>query len=153
MEIALTADICKAFLQIQVKREDQDVHRFLWDDQDIIRKMRFVRVPFGNKCSPFLLNATSIRCHLSQFSPSCVIEQLFENMYVDDWLSGCDDDVEACSMLREAEAIMSRAGMSLAKWGSNSTQVADLLQREFSDKSIMDESGSFKVLAGYAMVI
>ena len=144
-KIALTADICKAFLQIQVKREDQDVHRFLWDDQNIIRKMRFVRVPFGNKCSPFLLNAT-IRYHLSQFSPSCVIEQLFENMYVDDWLSGCDDDVEACSMLREAEAIMSRAGMSLNKWGSNSTQVADLLQREFSDKSIMDESGSFKVL-------
>ena len=100
-------------------------------------------MPFGNKCSPFLLNAT-IRYHLSQFSPSCVIEQLFENMYVVDWLSGCDDDVEACSMLREAKAIMSRAGISLAKWGSDSTQVADLQQREFSDKSIMD--GSFKGL-------
>ena len=30
-KFALTADISKAFLKIQLKREDQDVHRFFLD--------------------------------------------------------------------------------------------------------------------------
>ncbi|XP_068210791.1 uncharacterized protein [Palaemon carinicauda] len=30
-KVALTADITKAFLQIKVRREDQDVHKFLWN--------------------------------------------------------------------------------------------------------------------------
>ena len=65
-KIALTSDIQKAFLQIRVRREDQDVHRFFWMDQDKVRIMRLDRVPFGNKSSPFLLNAT-IQWHLSQY--------------------------------------------------------------------------------------
>ena len=52
-------------------------------------------------------------------------------MYVDDWLSGCDDDADGCAMLREADEVTGLAGMSLAKWSSNSEQV--LLCREFQD--------------------
>nr|XP_027222490.1 uncharacterized protein LOC113814643 [Penaeus vannamei] len=52
-KVALTADITKAFLQICVRPEDRDVHRFLWKCKDSIRMMRFVRVPFGNTSSPF----------------------------------------------------------------------------------------------------
>ena len=57
-KVPFTADITKAFLPIGVRQEDQDVHRFLWNDHGDVKVMRFVRVPFGNKCSPFLLNAT-----------------------------------------------------------------------------------------------
>lgn len=56
--IALTADVTKAFLQLCVKRRDRDVHCFLLRDEDEIKYMRFLRVPFGNTASPFLLNAT-----------------------------------------------------------------------------------------------
>ena len=117
-KVALTADITKAFLQIKVKREDQDVHRFLWQTENIIRIMRFVRVPFGNKSSPFLLNAV-IKHHLSKYSPSEVLEELRNNLYVDDWLSGADSVVEAFEKFNEASKIMADAGMSLAKWNSN----------------------------------
>ncbi|XP_037775537.1 uncharacterized protein LOC119572501 [Penaeus monodon] len=86
-KVALTADITKAFLQICVQQKDRDVHRFLWKCKDSIRIMRFVRVPFGNTCSPFLLNAT-IKYHLQSFPNTEVIEELKENLYVDDWLSG-----------------------------------------------------------------
>ena len=44
--IAITADIQKAFLQIAVKRQDRDAHRFLWEIDGQIRVMRLVRVPF-----------------------------------------------------------------------------------------------------------
>ena len=46
-KVALTADITKAFLQINVRKEDRDVHRFLWNINGNIRTMRFVRAPFG----------------------------------------------------------------------------------------------------------
>ena len=75
--VALTADVTKAFLQVQVCREDQDVHRFLWDDQGIVPVMQFVRVPFGNKGSLFLLNVT-VKHHLSKFPASRVVEELSE---------------------------------------------------------------------------
>ena len=130
-KVALSADVTKAFLHIGVCREDQDVHRLLWSDENVVRKMRFVRVPFGNKSSPFLLNATGQQHHLTEFAPSRVVDALSENTYVDDWLSGCDDHSEACGMLNEANVIMDQAEMSLAKWGSNSEQVGNVYVGNF----------------------
>ena len=138
-KVALSADIRKAFLQIEVNREHQDVHWFLWDDGGVIRVMRFVWLPFGNKGSPFLLNAT-LKRHLAKFPESRVLQELWQNMYVDDWLSGCDDATEACSMLREAQNIMSQASMQLAKWGSNSLEVGELLLRELPDNCVGEDT-------------
>ncbi|XP_066956312.1 uncharacterized protein [Macrobrachium rosenbergii] len=122
--VALTADITKAFLQIKVQREDQDVHRFLWQNKGIVHVMRFVRVPFGNKSSPFLLNAT-IKHHLKSYPNSEVVDELNCNLYVDDWLSGADSIAEACVKFDKACKIMSEAGMSLSKWNSNCKSLAD----------------------------
>ncbi|XP_063607690.1 uncharacterized protein LOC134782212 [Penaeus indicus] len=96
-KVALTADITKVFLQICVQEKDRDVHRFLWKCKDSIRIMRFVRVPFGNTSSPFLLNATI---------NTEVIEELKENLYVDDWLSGADSAEEASVKFKEAQRIL-----------------------------------------------
>ncbi|XP_068227909.1 uncharacterized protein [Palaemon carinicauda] len=118
-KVALMADITKAFLQIKVRREDQDVHRFLRNCNGTVRIIRFVRVPFGNKSSPFLLNAT-IKTHLKNYPHSKVVNKLYNNLYVDDWLSGADSDAEACVKFNEANKIMAEAGMSLSRWNSNS---------------------------------
>ena len=142
-QIALTSDIEKAFLQIGVKKDDCDVHRFLWDVNGTTKLMRFTRVPFGNCSSPFLLNAT-VQFHLSGFPESRVVEELNENMYVDDFLSGADSVEECCTMVRDAISIMSKASMPLVKWGSNSPEVAEILHRDFRDKYLDRES--FKVL-------
>lgn len=122
-KVALSADLTKAFLQIKLQRKDQDVHRFLWDVDGSVRVMRFLRVTFGNKASPFLLNAT-IRHHLSKYPPSLVIQELKENLYVDDWLTGADTEEEACEMFVEAKDVMNQAGMTLAKWNSNSKLIS-----------------------------
>lgn len=120
----VTADITKAFLQIRVTEDDQDVHRFLWDVNGHRRVMRFDRVIFGNVCSPFLLNAT-IKFHLSQFKNSYVVDQLRNSLYVDDWLSGADTEKELSVMIREAKEIMTKGGFPLAKWGSNSSIIQE----------------------------
>ena len=80
--------------------------------------MRFFRVPFGNKSSPFLLNST-IKHHLNTFQETPVILELKENLYVDYWLSGTDSEKEANDMFFEAKEIMPKASMPLAKWTSN----------------------------------
>ena len=119
-KVALTADVVKAFLQVAVHPSDRDAHRFLWKD----RVMRFTRVPFGNRASPFLLCAT-IRHHLAQYPQSMVVTELTENLYMDDWMSGCDSEALAQQMFHRAKEIMSEAGMTLAKWTSNSLKFAD----------------------------
>ena len=123
---ALTADITKAFLQLKLKREDQDVHRFLWLDKGVLRHMRFKRVTFGISSSPFLLNAT-IKHHISLFPDSRVIAELKENLYVDDWLTGAETEQAIVEMFEEAQSVMGKAGMSLAKWSTSSKVISDTL--------------------------
>ena len=121
---ALSADIQKAFLQVELDGRDQDVHRFLWRVNDCVRIMKFVRVTFGIKCSPFLLAAT-IRHHLSLCQPSVVITELTDNMYVDDFLSGADTEAGAHELSIEAKKVMKSAGMILAIWTCNEATVIE----------------------------
>ena len=124
---AVAADIAKAFLQIQLRREDRDVHRCLWWCGERIRIMRFLRVTFGVCSSSFLLSAT-IRYYLSQYPPSALMQDLGENFYVDDYLSGADTEDDACDKLKEAQAVMSDVVMNLTKCTSNSPAVFDTLR-------------------------
>ncbi|XP_068247720.1 uncharacterized protein [Palaemon carinicauda] len=125
--IAVTADIRKAFLQINVQEKDRDVHRFLWPrDDGTIRHMRFTRVPFGNTASQFLLNAT-IKHHLDKYPPTSVVQDLKANMYTDNWLSGADSAVEAADKFCEARSILADASMDLTKLVSNSLLITSQL--------------------------
>ena len=133
-KVALTADVVKAFLQVGIHPADRDVHRFIWDDQGVTRIMRFTRVPFGNKASPYLLCAT-IKHHLSTLPPSKMVEELSENLYMDDLLSGADTEGEACRMLTEAKDIMGKAGMELSKLSSNSDAVSHLFKNSTGSAS------------------
>ena len=120
--IALNADISKAFLQIMLNERDMDVHRFLWYKGDTIKKMRFKRVTFGINSSPFLLNAT-IKHHLNISPPSKAVDELKENLYMDDLLSGEDDTKEALSLHKDAKEVMAKAGMKLTKWNTNDKEI------------------------------
>ena len=140
--IALSGDITKAFLQVSMRREDRDVHRFLLKCENGIRFMRFRRVPYGNTASPFLLNAT-IRYHLEQCTMTEVTQELKENMYVDNWLSGADSFDEAYAKFSEASKVLSLAGMHLTKWVSNSK----LVTSRFKDRvDIVKEDEATSVL-------
>ena len=116
--IALTADVKQAFLNIRVCNEDSDVHRFLLPIEDGVKTMKFVKVPLGNKSSPFLLNAT-VKHHLAKYEETCTVKELRENLYVDDWLTGGNTVEQCLEMIREGNEVMSSASMPLAKWASN----------------------------------
>ena len=134
-QFTLTTDVVKAFLQIGVHPDERDAHRFVWEDNGKMRVMRFTRIPFGNKASPFLLMAT-IKHHLATQPPTHAVNELNENLYMDDWLTGCDDEQTAFDMFAEAQQVMNGAGMQLSKWSSNSESVCKL----FGDNSTAGSS-------------
>ncbi|XP_076038999.1 uncharacterized protein LOC143024115 [Oratosquilla oratoria] len=66
------------------------------------------------------------------------VQELQENLYVDDWLSGADTVEEANTMFREAQSILSYAGRTLSKWNSNNSSLSSVVGLEkhvFSDSS------------------
>ncbi|XP_064648538.1 uncharacterized protein LOC135500816 [Lineus longissimus] len=138
-QVALTADVSKAFLQIGVREQDQSVHRFLWDCNGTVRTMKFLRVPFGNKSSPFLLNAT-IKHHLATYPLSLAREELEENLFVDDWLTGADTDDDSCDLFDNGSQIFDKAGMTLAKCHSNSRVLVGKFSQDLGSKHLQDDS-------------
>ena len=138
-KIGITADITKASLQVGISDSDRDVSRFLWKLDGTVRVMRFTRVPFGNKSSPFLLNAT-IKHHLETYPKTKVVRELLDNLYVDDCLTGAYSDAEGCAMIQEADVIMNKAGMSFSKCSANSPVVAEMLHHQFRYKYLTAES-------------
>ena len=94
----------------------------------------------------FLLIAV-ILYHLKQQPPSRAVEELRENLYVDDFLSGADDEDDASALLRGSTEVLASAGMVLTKQQSNNANVKNLSMVELS-KVAPSEGGddSTKVL-------
>ena len=66
---AVTTEIEKAFLQIQLHENDRDATRFFWFDDPTnpnspLATNRFRTILFGTTCSPFILYATLLK-HLN----------------------------------------------------------------------------------------
>ena len=129
-DIAIVADISKAFLQLALHKDDRDLTRFLWKEdgnpKNELKSYRFCRVPFGLTSSPFLLHASIIH-HLIQYKDKypAVVNKLLESFYVDDMLSGANSRKEAAELASRCDNIMKEANMKLSKWASNSPVVLE----------------------------
>ena len=124
--VAFTADIEKAFLQIELNNQDRDATRFLWlkdtnksvNSADNLEAYRFCRVLFGAAPSPFLLNAT-IRYHLNE-NDNWIMKDLTENMYMDNVVTGTNCHDKALEYYSLSRNYLQKAGMNLRQWTSNS---------------------------------
>lgn len=128
---AVVGDIEKAFLMVSVAEDDRDVLRFLWvddpfrEDPEII-VLRFTRVVFGLSSSPFLLNAT-VKHHVSKYNDEDpeFVQQLSQSMYVDDIISGADDDDAAYEFYVKTKARLAEGGFNVRQFKSNSRAVIE----------------------------
>lgn len=142
--IGFSSDLKKAFLQVSLREQDRDAHRFLIQGEEGIREMRFNRVTFGVNCSPFLLNAT-VRHHLSCYDQTApAVRELKANLYVDDWLSGADSQSEVQDLFEAGRAIMDEAGMQLSKWTCSNNKVSSYMSAQ--GVTLMNDSGLCRVL-------
>ena len=130
-EVAVTADIEKAFLNIEIDPEQRDFLRFLWVD-DVnkesleIKLLRFTRVVFGVNASPFILNAT-IRPHLNtcMLNDDALATELLKSLYVDDFVSGAKDVKNVTLSL-----CLKSGGFNMRKWNSNSASLLQSLKQD-----------------------
>ena len=132
-QVAWTADITKAFLQIELDQEDSQVIRFLWYEDpakpETLTEYAWARLPFGLTSSPFILRAVLSK-HLRLYEniyPETV-RQLREQLYVDDWLGGADTVESAVKRITETLIILRDAKMELAKWITSTPELARRLQ-------------------------
>ena len=115
----LSADIEKAFLHVGLDDNDRDFTRFLWlsdpmNPESVFNTFRFKTVLFGSTSSPFFLNAT-LRCHLQNYDQA-VAHDIKNNIYVDNIISGCENETDTVQYYNEARSIMQNANFHLQSW-------------------------------------
>ena len=140
-KIAFTADIEKAFLQIELNTQDRDATRFLWlkdvdksaNNPDNLVVYRFCRVLFEAAPSPYLLNAT-IQHHLIKQN-NWISEDLQRSIYMDNVLTGTDTIAEALEYYTSSRNCFQKTGMNLRQWISNSPT----LNRQAHDHGVCAE--------------
>uniref|UniRef100_A0A914W323 Peptidase aspartic putative domain-containing protein n=1 Tax=Plectus sambesii TaxID=2011161 RepID=A0A914W323_9BILA len=134
-EIAIMADVEKAFLQLGLEEADRGAVRFIWLkdikepwSQENVQVYQFCQVAFGVISSPFILAAT-IRHHLRQ-SGEKVAYEIEENVYADNVLMEATSTKEAQEKCRMAKKIFKDALMNLREFTSND----QLINAEFADE-------------------
>ena len=139
----ITADIKKAFLNISLHATDRDATRFFWlsDPTDPKRKFddyRFQPILLGASCSPFILNAM-IKKHLDS-SSDLISNHTKSDIYIDNLVSGADDENKAVNYFVEARFVMTPVNFNLHSWNSNRLK----FQTQTADKGFLDSDPECK---------
>ena len=130
---AVATDIEKAFLHVKLHPDDRNFTRFLWtptpeSSTDTFITYRFTVVPFGSSSSPFMLAAV-LDLHLTKVGSS-IAQDMKENVYVDNILSGCNTEDELEHYYQQSRKLMSQANFNLRSWSSNSHRLQTVSARD-----------------------
>ena len=119
---------------VGIKPEDRDILHFLWlkdslTDKPEIVEYRFNRLLFGFRPSPSILGET-IAYHLNfyrQTEPE-MFELLHKSLYVDDLLTGQENDKKGLVVYRKSKEMMASGGFNLRKWYLNSRNLLKAIE-------------------------
>jgi len=141
----ISTDIEKAFLHVNLDEADGDFTRFLWlsdhrNPQREFHMYRFKVVLFGSVSSPFMLNA-ALHCHLNK-NPISTSEDMHDNLYVDNIISGCNSEDDAVHYYKTAGIIMNKAKFKLRCWASNSPKLMNVAAMD----DVKEQNDMVKVL-------
>ena len=114
----MSADISEMFREVELHKDDRDLHRFLQSSThgEGVMDMPMTRAMFGVTSSPFL--ATQVlrqvaKDHKNQYPRAA---KIISNFYVDDCLTGTATPEEAMEIQEELIALLRCACMWLQKW-------------------------------------
>ncbi|ETN70133.1 hypothetical protein NECAME_14971 [Necator americanus] len=119
-KIAVIADVEKAFLQVRLHEKDRDATRCLWlhnhkfpPSPANVQTLRFTRVTFGIKSSPFLLTRT-MYYHLKSYkTESDIVQELKDNLYVDNLILTTDSIDRAIHLYKRSKQMFQDLNMNL----------------------------------------
>ncbi|PIC44609.1 hypothetical protein B9Z55_004919 [Caenorhabditis nigoni] len=132
---SITADIAKAFHQVRLQKKDRNATKWFWVKNihappagDNLIEYRFTRIPFGMRCSPFLLAAT-IR-HYLQMSKDAISREIELNLYVDNIMVTTDDPQEVAIKVQKVKKEFAKMNMNVREFASNKQEVINKLPIE-----------------------
>lgn len=132
--VALTGDIRKHFLQIQVNRLDRKWLRFLWKPPGSagpVQTYHFCVIAFGLSCAPFLaINTVLHHLTIMQYQYPAATQILRNSLYVDDCLAGGPDAAAVIQLRSDISVLMAAGGFVMTKWCSNSPEVMESIPVE-----------------------
>nr|XP_006820625.1 PREDICTED: uncharacterized protein LOC102804136 [Saccoglossus kowalevskii] len=114
---------------------------FFWlqnadDPESDFEVYQFKSVLFGSTSSPFMLNAVIKTPFEAQSSQ--IVNDLKNNIYINNVLTGTENQKEAIKYYRDSKEIMKNAGFNLRSWATNNTTLRNLLNNDNSaDKSTL----------------
>ncbi|XP_055590945.1 uncharacterized protein LOC129743026 [Uranotaenia lowii] len=133
-QFMIVADVEKMFRQIHISDADKPLQSILWreDPTEEVKTYELTTVTYGTKPAPFL--ATRVLKQLAmdeelRFPKAAKV--LIEDVYMDDVLTGTDDELEGVLLSRELRRITECGGFNLRKFASNSRQVLEDLPDEY----------------------
>ncbi|XP_043471613.1 uncharacterized protein LOC122504525 [Leptopilina heterotoma] len=133
-KIAFMGDIREMFLQIKMRKDDQDAQRFLWRGMDRINEPEtyvMTSLIFGSTSSPctaqYIMNRNAQE-YKNKY-PSAV-HAIQNDHYVDDYLDSEDTVEEAVQKIREVIEIQEQGGFEIRGWVSNSEKLIKALAIE-----------------------
>ncbi|XP_062704225.1 uncharacterized protein LOC134286608 [Aedes albopictus] len=139
-QFVVSADIEKMFRQILVHPSDQPLQRIVWrDDPDSpLKTFQLCTVTYGTNSAPFL--STRVLQKLAddeeaQFPLAAPF--LRDDFYVDNLLSGSDDESSLAVACEQLITMLASAGITLRQWSSNSQAVLDTIPPELRETSTL----------------
>lgn len=139
--IGFTADIEKMYRQIRISEEDQDYHRILWrfSTNDPIQEFKLLTVTYGTAAAPYLAVKTIQRlAEDEKMSYPTASKISLQDFYVDDLMSGAEDEREAIETVNELISMFKASGITLRKWSSNNREVIKAIPVELRDESAVN---------------
>ncbi len=133
--IGMIADVSKMFREVELHRDDRDLHRFLQATPrgEGVMDMYMTRVTFGVTSSPFLATQVLrqvVRDHENQYHRA---PKIVSNFYVVDYLTGAAIPEKAMEIQKELIALLRCVCMWLRKWWSNDTSVLENVPKEMRE--------------------
>ena len=131
--VALTGDISKMYREILLAPSDQNYHRFLWRPKvdQAVQVFCMNRVTFGVSSSPYLAVQTLQQAGKDYGQEFPVAQHHIDHsFYVDDLLGGSDSVEGAAELFTQLTSILTKAGFTLRKFRSSSTQLLSQLPEE-----------------------
>ena len=144
----ITADIEKAFFQVNISEDQRDFTRMLWfrgptvylDELELNYCTSIHQISFWDKFLAFLLNAT-LGHQISEYSKEDIefATKLIKSLYVNDVNTGSNSVVGGFEIYKKAKTCLGSAMFNLPKWASNSQELMDLIRKEREQRDFQEE--------------
>lgn len=118
----IIADIEKMYRQIWVHRDHQKYQKIFWGEheREPLKVYRLKTVTYGHASAPHNAIRSLVQCaidHQDQFPVGARLVR--ENFYVDDLITGVDNQEEVSRIKTELTSLLKMGGFPITKWKTN----------------------------------